>query len=110
MAFEKFDLETLDKERRKAIAKSIRTTSIEELKKLGEEIFHYVDDPWRETFFRFIAENAGATFHYAVTSDGVHIIYCRDNDKGMWFLPGTGKGPLQARGRKIMKEMIAGGH
>ena len=110
MAFERFDLETLDKERRKAIAKSIRTTSIEELKKLGEEIFHYVDDPWRETFFRFIAENAGATFHYAVTSDGVHIIYCRDNDKGMWFLPGTGKGPLQARGRKIMKEMIAGGH
>jgi len=110
MAFEKFDLENLDKERRKAIANSIRTISVEELKKLGEEIFHYVDDPWRETFFRFIAENAGATFHYAVTSDGVHIIYCRDNDKGMWFLPGTGKGPLQARGRKIMKEMIAGGH
>ena len=110
MAFERFDLETLDKERRKAIAKSIRTTSIEELKKLGEEIFHYVDDPWRETFFRFIAENAGATFHYAVTSDGVHIIYCRDNDKGMWFLPGTGKGPLQARGRKIMTEIIQGGH
>ncbi len=110
MPFEKFDLENLDKERRKAIAKSIRTISVEELKKLGEEIFHYVDDPWRETFFRFIAENAGATFHYAVTSDGVHIIYCRDNDKGMWFLPGTGKGPLQARGRKIMKEMIAEGH
>jgi hypothetical protein len=110
MPFEKFDLENLDKERRKAIAKSIRTISVEELKKLGEEIFHYVDDPWRETFFRFIAENAGATFHYAVTSDGVHVIYCRDNDKGMWFLPGTGKGPLQARGRKIMEEMIAGGH
>ena len=110
MPFEKFDLENLDKERRKAIAKSIRTISVEELKKLGEEIFLYVDDPWRETFFRFIAENAGATFHYAVTSDGVHIIYCRDNDKGMWFLPGTGKGPLQARGRQIMKEMITGTH
>ena len=100
MPFEKFDLESLDKERRKAIAKSIRTISVEELKKLGEEIFHYADDPWRETFFRFIAENAGATFHHAVTSDGVNIVYCRDKDKGMWFLPGSGMGPLQATGRQ----------
>jgi hypothetical protein len=49
---------------------------------------------------------AGATFHHAVTSDGVNILYCRDQDKGMWFLPGSGMGPLQARGRQIMKEMI----
>jgi len=39
MPFEKFDLENLDKERRKAIAKSIRTVSVEELKKLGGEVF-----------------------------------------------------------------------
>ncbi len=110
MPFEKFDLESLDKERRKAIAKSIRTINVEELKKLGEEIFRYADDPWRETFFRFIAENAGATFHHAATSDGVNILYCRDQDKGMWFLPGSGMGPLQARGRQIMKEMITGTH
>jgi hypothetical protein len=108
MPFEKFDLENLDKERRKAIAKSIRTISVEELKKLGGELFRYADDPWRETFFRFIAENSGATFHHAITSDGVNILYCRDQDKGMWFLPGSGMGPLQARGRQIMKEMIAG--
>ena len=110
MPFEKFDLENLNKERRKAIAKSIRTVSVEELKKLGGEVFRYAEDPWRETFFRFIAENPGATFHYAVTSDGVNIVYCRDKDKGMWFLPGSGMGPLQATGRQIMKEMIAGGH
>ena len=110
MPFEKFDLKSLDKERRKAIAKSIRIISVEELKKLGEEIFHYADDTWRETFFRFIAENAGTTFHHAITSDGVNIVYCRDEDKGMWFLPGSGMGPLQAAGRRIMKEMIAGGH
>ena len=110
MPFEKFDLENLDKERRKAIAKSIRTISVEELKKLGGEIFRFADDPWRETFFRFIAENPGATFHHAVTNDGVNIVYCRDQEKGMWFLPGSGMGPLQATGRQIMKEMIAGGH
>jgi hypothetical protein len=110
MAFEKFDLENLDKERRKALAKSIRTISVEELKKLGAELFRYADDPWRETFFRFIAENAGATFHHAVASDGVNFVYCREQDKGIWFLPGSGMGPLQATGRKMMKEMIAGAH
>src|SRR5438045_1439597 len=110
MLFEKFDLESLNKERRKAIANSIRPIDIKELKKLGGEIFHYADDPWRETFFQFLVENSGSTFHHAVTSDGVNIIYCRDKDKGMWFLPGSGMGPLQAKGRQIMTEMIAGGH
>jgi len=108
MPFEKFDLENLDKERRKAIAKSIRTISVEELKRLGGEIFRYADDPWRETFFRFIAENAGATFHHAVTSDGVNIVYCRDKDKGMWFLPGTGMGPMQPNGLGILKQIVEG--
>ena len=80
--------------------------STEELNKIGEEIFRYAEDPWREAFFRFIAENPGATFHHAVTSDNVNIVYCRGKDKGMWFLPGSGMGPLQARGKKVMKEMI----
>jgi hypothetical protein len=110
MPFEQFDLENLDKERRKALAKSVRTISVDELKKLGGELFRYADDPWRETFFRFIAENAGATFHHAVASDGVNFVYCRDQDRGIWFLPGSGMGPLQATGRKVMKEIIAGAH
>jgi hypothetical protein len=109
MPFEKFDLENLDKERRKAIAKSIHTISVEELKAMGEEIFTMAGDPWRDAFFQFIAENPGSTFHHAVTSDGVNIVYCRDKDKGMWFLPGSGMGPLQATGRQVMKEMITGG-
>jgi hypothetical protein len=36
MPFEKFDLESLDKERRKAIAKSIRIISVEELRNLAK--------------------------------------------------------------------------
>lgn len=110
MLLEKFDLESLNKERRKAIAKSIRAVDTDELKKLSEEIFHHADDPWRETFFELVAENHGSTFHHAITSDGVNILYCRDKDKGMWVLPGSGMGPLQARGRQIMAETIAGGH
>ena len=108
MAFEKFDLENLDKERRKAVANSIRTMSVDELKALGNEIFRYADDPWREKFFGFITENPGATFHHAITHDGVQIIYCHAKEKGMWFLPGSGMGPLQATGRKMMSDIIRG--
>lgn len=43
MPFDKFDLEELTQERRKAIRQSIRTVSTEELKKIDEEIFHYAD-------------------------------------------------------------------
>ena len=44
MPFEKFeDAEAMDNERRKAIAKSIRIISVEELNKLGEEIFDSPD-------------------------------------------------------------------
>jgi len=110
MPFETFDLDNLNKERRKALAKTLRTVNSEELKKMGNEIFRYADDPWRETFSNFIAENPGSTFHHAVTSDGYNIVYCRDKDKGMWFLPGSGMGPLRERGRKAMKEIIEGGH
>ena len=110
MPFENFDLENRDKERRKAIAKSIRVISVEELKKLGEEIFDEPDRPWRETFLQFIAEQPGATSYQASAGEGVIFLYARDKDKGLWYLPGSGIGPLSVAGRQIMKEAIAAGH
>src|SRR5436305_12375027 len=104
MPFEKFDLENLDKERRKAIAKSIRTISVEELKKLGEEIFHYADDPWRETFFRFIAENAGATFHHAVTSDGYTLFTAPTKTKARCSCPEVEWGPSRAMAARSSRQ------
>jgi hypothetical protein len=111
MPFEKFvDVETINKERRKAIAKSIQTISVEELKKLGEEIFDEPDRPWRDTFLQLIAENPGATFYHASAGEGVIFLYIRDKDKGLWYLPGSGLGPLSVAGRQIMKEAIDAGH
>jgi hypothetical protein len=110
MPFEKFeDAEAIDKERRKAIAKSIRIISVEELKKLGEEIFDSPDRPWRETFLSVVTENPGGTFYHASAGAGVIILYSRDNDKGLWYLPGSGLGPLPEGGRQMMKEAIAAG-
>ena len=101
-------MDEITEARRKSIEETIKTISVEELKGLGEGLFPYHDHPWRAKFFDFIAENSGATFHHAVTHDRVHIIYCQGVGKGMWFTPGSGMGPLQAKGLKILKEIVEG--
>jgi hypothetical protein len=110
MPFEKFeDAEAIDNDRRKAILKSIRIISLEELKKLGGEIFDEPDRPWRQTFLSLVAENPGATFYHASAGEGVIFVYTRDQDKGLWYLPGSGLGPLSEGGRQLMKKAIEAG-
>ena len=107
MSFDKFvDIDKTDDDRRNSVTKSIRTISVEELKKLADEIFHSPDDPWRQTLLGLIAENPGATFYHADAGEGVMVLYCRDIDKGLWYLSGSGMGPLSARARQMMKEAI----
>lgn len=108
MPFDTINIEEITKARRKAIAESIRTISLEELKILGARLFPLMDNPWREKFFDFITENAGATFHHATAHDGVQIIYCHAKDKGIWFLPGIGMGPMQPNGLGILKQIVEG--
>lgn len=111
MPFEKFaDAETISSERRRAIAKSIRIISVEELQKLGEEIFDDSGRPWRQEFLQLIEENPGGTFYNADAGEGVIFLYIRDQDRGLWYLPGSGIGPLSVAGRQLMKEAIAAGH
>ena len=110
MERENLDMNSITEGRRKSIAKSITTISAEKMKAIGEEIFPYHDDPWREKFFDFIKENAGATFHHATTAEGIQMLYCRDKNKGIWFMPQTGMGPLQAEGLGILKEIVGGKH
>ena len=108
MPFDTINMEEITKARRKAIAESIRTISVEELKALGERLFPIIDDPWRERFFDFISEYSGATFYHAATHDGVELIYCHGKEKGMWFMPGTGMGPMQPKGLGILKQIVEG--
>src|SRR5258708_16000110 len=83
MPFETINMEEITKARRRAIAESIRTISVEELKALGEQLFPLMDNPWREKFFGFSTENAGATFHYATTHDRAQITHCHAKAKDM---------------------------
>ena len=79
----------------------------EKLKALGEKLFPYHDHPWRHTYFEFLAQNPGAIFYHANTPDNVEIVYCDEKDKGVWYIPNNGVGPIQPAGLKIMKEIVA---
>ncbi len=95
MPFEKFeDAEAIDNERRKAIAKSIRIISVEELKKLGEEIFDEPDRPWRQTFLSVVTENPGATFYHASAGEGVIVLYSRDERQRLVVFAGKRPGAI----------------
>jgi hypothetical protein len=106
MSAEVPDINKLMEMRREAITESIHPITIQELKAIGEKLFPFLDHPWRETFFSFLEENTSARFFHATTQDRVEIIYCRDRDKGIWFLPEGGVGPLQETGLKILKEIV----
>jgi hypothetical protein len=104
-----FNMDEIDAARRKAIAETIHPISLEELKALGEGLFPYPDHPWHIAFFDFIKENADSTFHHATTDDRIHILYCRAKEKGMWFMPGSGRGPLRAKGLEALKQIVDSG-
>ena len=61
---------------------------------------------WRDRFVEFVRANAAASFYYATTDDGFHVIYCHSKEKGIWFVPGSGLGPLQEKGLKAMKKIV----
>jgi hypothetical protein len=102
------NLDEITEERRKSLAASIRTVNVETLKSLGEELFPVIDHPWRELYFGFLAENPGATFYYGKTLDHVHIVYCPTKDKGIWFIPNAGKGRIQPKALKILRQIVEG--
>ena len=110
MSFDKLKHpEELWKERRKGVHESLGAISVDELKKITKEHEEeFVDDPWRDEFLRLIAEQPQASFYRAVPQDDIVIYYCRDADFGVWLVPGSGMGPLDEAGKRLMKEAIEG--
>jgi hypothetical protein len=108
MPFDKFvDMPTVLEERRKHILESLRSISIDELRKLAKEHQdEFVDDPWRDKLLRVIEERPQASFYHAVPQENVVVVYCRDEDFGLWILPGSGMGPLDETGKRHMREAI----
>jgi hypothetical protein len=110
MPTDDLNIDEINDSRRKAIEESIHAISVEELKKLGESLFPHMEHPWRDKFFTFLSENPDAAYYHATTRDRIHFIYCSSKERGFWFLPGSGLGPLQARGLGILKQVVEGLH
>ena len=53
-----------------------------------------------------IEERPQASFYHAVPEEDVVVVYCRDEDFGIWILPGSGMGPLDETGKLHIKEAI----
>ena len=108
MPFDKFvDMETVSEERRKAIHGSLGTMSLVELHQLVKELSDFEGDPSQENFVRVIEAHPEASFYRAVTQEGAIILYCPGENSGVWFLPGSGMGPLPEEAKRHMKEAIA---
>ena len=109
MPFDKFvDMETLSEERRRAVQKSLQNMSVAELRKAVKELSDFEGDPWQENFVSVIGAHPEASFYRAVTQEGAIILYCPGEDAGVWFLPGSGMGPLPEQAKRHMKEAIEG--
>jgi hypothetical protein len=93
--------------RRVVVRKTIRPATLDELKQLGEKRFPVVTDPWCEKYSEFLKKNPSAKFYRAETPEGAEIVYCRDVEKGVWFLPGKGMGIIQPRGLQMLAEIVA---
>lgn len=87
MEAENFDFESIMDARRKAVEQSIRPLSIDELKSLEESLFRDATDVWYEPFRQFVEENRHGTFYHATADDQIQVVYCRDKEKGIWFIP-----------------------
>lgn len=102
--------EELWKERRKCVQESLQAVTVAELKKvLQEHDEEFVGVPWRDEFQRLLDTQPHARFYRAMPQEDIVVYYCDDADFGAWVLPGSGSGPLDETGRRLMKEAIADG-
>jgi hypothetical protein len=104
---ENLDIEQINADRREAIQKNIEVVGIDDLKALGEQLFHYQDHPWRDKFFEFIEQHSSDTCYHATTNDGIEVLYCPATEKGMWYTQARGMGPLSVKALAAMKEIVS---
>jgi hypothetical protein len=92
--------------RRAMVKQTIRPVTCEELKAIGEKRFTVVTDPWYVRFNEFLNQHKDSKFYQPEADGGAQIIYCRDGEKGVWFLPGSGMGIIQPKGLKALAEIV----
>jgi hypothetical protein len=93
--------------RRAMVVKTIRPATLGELKKMGEELFPVVSDPWCLRYFEFLNTHPDSRYYHAQIPGHAEIVYCGDSDRGMWFVPGKSMGVIQSKGLEILAQIVA---
>lgn len=93
-------------ERREAIRKTIRRVDVSRIRALGAERFGNAADPWEERFNKFLNTHPDARYYQAEVPGGFEIAYCHDTGDALWFLPGSGMGVIQEKGRRFLKDLV----
>jgi hypothetical protein len=100
-------MQTLSEERRRALQESLQNMPVAELRKVVKELSEFEGDPWQQKLLEVIETHPEESFYRAVTQEGAIILYCPGENTGVWFLPGSGMGPLPEQANRQMKEAIA---
>jgi hypothetical protein len=107
MSFGKFiDMENVSEEGRRAIQESMQSMPVAELRKVVKELSEFEGDPWQQKLLAVIETHPEESFYRAVTQEGAIILYCPRENIGVWFLPGSGMGPLPEEATRQMKEAV----
>ena len=106
MEAENCDFKSIMDARRKSVENSIRPISIDELKSLEESLFRDAGDVWYEPFRQFVDENRHSTFFHATADDQIQVVYCREKEKGIWFIPERAIGILDGKPLEILKVIV----
>jgi len=108
MEHENLDIGSIVGARRQAVEASIKPMGADELAALQHTLFPDPTHPWAEVFQRFVEEHRGSLFYHAVTHDQVQVVYCRELERGIWFVPGVGIGIIQPLALNILREIVDG--
>jgi hypothetical protein len=92
--------EEIQQHRLDAIRHTIHPVTVEELGKLGEQRFEVATDPWYERYQEFLKDHPTSSYYMArffepEAEEHVELIYCKESNRGIWFLPGKGMGVVQ---------------
>lgn len=104
---ENLDYGSFIESNRKAVEKSIRPMTRDEVNSLMASFFPDTSHPWSASFREFVERNATDAFYHADALDHVQIVYCRAREKGVWFIPNCALGILDGVPLKVMKEVVA---
>ena len=101
------DMQRVSEELRKAIQESMQRIPVAELRKIVEELSEFEGDPMHQKLREIIQTHPEDSFYRAVTQEGAIILYCPGENTGVWFLPGSGMGPLPEEAERHMRQAMA---